>query len=197
MLIHVFHFFFFFQAEDGIRDVAVTGVQTCALPISQRATADAILEVRNQRSGVEGLEHAWRLCQAGWAGQAGHERVGGGEERPSGERHAAAERAACEAPAGIAARPERAGPAQPVDRRALAAETLPQPSRRIVGVVRDAQLLGAREEPTHQPAPDLPTVPGGHHQLSRDGHTDRLPPRTPATLHYPNQTPYPPPPVLR
>src|SRR2546429_314814 len=28
------HFFFFFQAEDGIRDVAVTGVQTCALPIS-------------------------------------------------------------------------------------------------------------------------------------------------------------------
>src|SRR2546422_2606071 len=27
------HFFFFFQAEDGIRDVAVTGVQTCALPI--------------------------------------------------------------------------------------------------------------------------------------------------------------------
>src|SRR5256884_6462045 len=33
--------FFFFQAEDGIRDVAVTGVQTCALPISfpfQRTT---------------------------------------------------------------------------------------------------------------------------------------------------------------
>src|SRR2546422_8018373 len=30
-------FFFFFQAEDGIRDVAVTGVQTCALPISRAA----------------------------------------------------------------------------------------------------------------------------------------------------------------
>src|SRR2546429_7983182 len=29
-------FFFFFQAEDGIRDVAVTGVQTCALPIYLR-----------------------------------------------------------------------------------------------------------------------------------------------------------------
>src|SRR6266436_4106375 len=29
----LFFFFFFFQAEDGIRDVAVTGVQTCALPI--------------------------------------------------------------------------------------------------------------------------------------------------------------------
>src|SRR5205809_6072190 len=31
----IFFFFFFFQAEDGIRDVAVTGVQTCALPISR------------------------------------------------------------------------------------------------------------------------------------------------------------------
>src|SRR5437660_6203813 len=30
-----FIFFFFFQAEDGIRDGHVTGVQTCALPISQ------------------------------------------------------------------------------------------------------------------------------------------------------------------
>src|SRR5689334_24778582 len=29
-------FFFFFQAEDGIRDGTVTGVQTCALPISLR-----------------------------------------------------------------------------------------------------------------------------------------------------------------
>src|SRR5690349_23413681 len=30
----LFMFFFFFQAEDGIRDLYVTGVQTCALPIS-------------------------------------------------------------------------------------------------------------------------------------------------------------------
>src|SRR5208282_6720406 len=28
-----FYSFFFFQAEDGIRDATVTGVQTCALPI--------------------------------------------------------------------------------------------------------------------------------------------------------------------
>src|SRR4030066_1301659 len=28
-----YSFFFFFQAEDGIRDSSVTGVQTCALPI--------------------------------------------------------------------------------------------------------------------------------------------------------------------
>src|SRR2546429_6054659 len=31
--------FFFFQAEDGIRDVAVTGVQTCALPIFRLSTS--------------------------------------------------------------------------------------------------------------------------------------------------------------
>src|SRR5438094_10443118 len=33
------YFFFFFQAEDGIRDRTVTGVQTCALPISHERHA--------------------------------------------------------------------------------------------------------------------------------------------------------------
>src|SRR5258708_30357600 len=33
MSVFVLLFFFFFQAEDGIRDDLVTGVQTCALPI--------------------------------------------------------------------------------------------------------------------------------------------------------------------
>src|SRR5438309_7686162 len=33
-------FLFFFQAEDGIRDGTVTGVQTCALPISHRRVGD-------------------------------------------------------------------------------------------------------------------------------------------------------------
>src|ERR1022692_5257016 len=35
--------FFFFQAEDGIRDYKVTGVQTCALPIYARKVLDAAL----------------------------------------------------------------------------------------------------------------------------------------------------------
>src|SRR5256884_5988381 len=35
--------FFFFQAEDGIRDVAVTGVQTCALPISTTAPNEVVV----------------------------------------------------------------------------------------------------------------------------------------------------------
>src|SRR2546429_2164418 len=40
IFVSYFYLFFFFQAEDGIRDVAVTGVQTCALPIS-RQTAES------------------------------------------------------------------------------------------------------------------------------------------------------------
>src|SRR5690606_40431092 len=36
---------FFFQAEDGIRDFHVTGVQTCALPISQAKCVALALEV--------------------------------------------------------------------------------------------------------------------------------------------------------
>src|SRR5687767_15285458 len=36
LLFDLFIFFFFFQAEDGIRDKLVTGVQTCALPISAK-----------------------------------------------------------------------------------------------------------------------------------------------------------------
>src|SRR5436189_6346303 len=36
-----FFCFFFFQAEDGIRDTSVTGVQTCALPIWDRQPESA------------------------------------------------------------------------------------------------------------------------------------------------------------
>src|SRR5258708_29329374 len=36
--------FFFFQAEDGIRDDLVTGVQTCALPISRHAEAGGLVD---------------------------------------------------------------------------------------------------------------------------------------------------------
>src|SRR5436305_5375390 len=46
-------FFFFFQAEDGIRDADVTGVQTCALPILIAAMQAAIIETSNLRA-IEG-----------------------------------------------------------------------------------------------------------------------------------------------
>src|SRR5256885_5429341 len=66
-------FFFFFQAEDGIRDYKVTGVQTCALPISRSATKEA-------HQGDEHAERArsrfrsWRRLRAlrwgSWAKKA-------------------------------------------------------------------------------------------------------------------------------
>src|SRR2546421_8362478 len=43
------YFFFFFQAEDGIRDLIVTGVQTCALPISRDLAASARRELARTR----------------------------------------------------------------------------------------------------------------------------------------------------
>src|SRR5207245_4749169 len=45
---------FFFQAEDGIRDATVTGVQTCALPILAGG-------------GIAGLTMACALAQRGWS----------------------------------------------------------------------------------------------------------------------------------
>src|SRR5438309_11904940 len=42
--------FFFFQAEDGIRDGTVTGVQTCALPISKVSRCASSPHPRNLRS---------------------------------------------------------------------------------------------------------------------------------------------------
>src|SRR3712207_8684507 len=42
---------FFFQAEDGIRDIGVTGVQTCALPISSIARQFEFLKSQWQNDG--------------------------------------------------------------------------------------------------------------------------------------------------
>src|SRR3712207_6850781 len=44
--------FFFFQAEDGIRDIGVTGVQTCALPISEHLAL--VVDVLAEVSGLPG-----------------------------------------------------------------------------------------------------------------------------------------------
>src|SRR5256885_7483600 len=72
------YFFFFFQAEDGIRDYKVTGVQTCALPISLQVTrpladrgelalaeldargGDILLQVRHRRGAGDGQHHRGR-----------------------------------------------------------------------------------------------------------------------------------------
>src|SRR5688572_31724887 len=76
-------FFFFFQAEDGIRDLTVTGVQTCALPISleERGSEFQLIlrqlidvavrdpDVRNLRSEVRRSEErrVGKECRSRWS----------------------------------------------------------------------------------------------------------------------------------
>src|SRR5690606_39297627 len=68
---------FFFQAEDGIRDFHVTGVQTCALPISRPAFADGAgpgriaVDARRLRRGHGSTTHALH-GPAAWAATGGH-----------------------------------------------------------------------------------------------------------------------------
>src|SRR5256885_9919101 len=54
----LFIFFFFFQAEDGIRDYKVTGVQTCALPISLGCSLGRRHPIERSRQPSEGPRRA-------------------------------------------------------------------------------------------------------------------------------------------
>src|SRR2546429_2784518 len=74
---YVYIFFFFFQAEDGIRDVAVTGVQTCALPIFRRPHHLRVPDARRRAA-----DHRRVGC-----------RRGEGDARPRAPHHAADPRA--------------------------------------------------------------------------------------------------------
>src|SRR5438552_10743068 len=79
-------FFFFFQAEDGIRDDLVTGVQTCALPIFlvrsvRRQPRVPRPRVRRRYGGVARRRRGpfvLRLLSPRWArrGRAVHEQIG-------------------------------------------------------------------------------------------------------------------------
>src|SRR2546430_12229632 len=60
-VVEVLSLFFFFQAEDGIRDLTVTGVQTCALPI-WRAGVDL---APSKTSSSETRRNAQRARAAG------------------------------------------------------------------------------------------------------------------------------------
>src|SRR3712207_8795789 len=53
-------FIFFFQAEDGIRDIGVTGVQTCALPIWPRGAR----ALRRRRTAVPRARVRLRCARA-------------------------------------------------------------------------------------------------------------------------------------
>src|SRR5205807_6779155 len=58
-----FQLFFFFQAEDGIRDYKVTGVQTCALPISVSPRDENGWFHRQWKSGASDLSRHVRRCK--------------------------------------------------------------------------------------------------------------------------------------
>src|SRR5437764_14489254 len=74
--------FFFFQAEDGIRDTSVTGVQTCALPIWLALTVSGTLaggEGKPRRIvDVSTDRDVWVKTDAGWRIRS--------EERREGKR---------------------------------------------------------------------------------------------------------------
>ena len=77
------YFFFFFQAEDGIRDWSVTGDQTCALPIysnnqfcplspphmfvAQKLSSSAYIEENNEMIGRSEERRVGKECRSRWS----------------------------------------------------------------------------------------------------------------------------------
>src|SRR2546429_1187534 len=90
---YIVYYFFFFQAEDGIRDVAVTGVQTCALPISRTLRRRKIdnQAVTGVRRHEDQLVHA-RRQEGGPAQLAERNRAPPPPVHEHGERRPAANR---------------------------------------------------------------------------------------------------------
>src|SRR2546430_12620609 len=67
---------FFFQAEDGIRDLTVTGVQTCALPIFRATAAGGIRAAPRTPTSAPGTSTRPRAsaARAGWSRETGRTR---------------------------------------------------------------------------------------------------------------------------
>src|SRR6266513_4398675 len=75
-------FFFFFQAEDGIRDRNVTGVQTCALPIFAGTERERRGAVRTRDSSAQArVEPRLRAAAKPRPGCSSHRAHGGGDSR--------------------------------------------------------------------------------------------------------------------
>src|SRR5438132_6121289 len=79
-----FFFFFFFQAEDGIRDHCVTGVQTCALPISSAIWLLGFL--RRRVSVREAFARPETKCARGCRSAPQLEQVAAGQSMQRGPR---------------------------------------------------------------------------------------------------------------
>src|SRR5262249_59990317 len=59
---------FFFQAEDGIRDWSVTGVQTCALPISTAGTCAVVVAGLGGHRNLARYHFSWRSSGGAYHG---------------------------------------------------------------------------------------------------------------------------------
>src|SRR5256885_7073793 len=77
----IFEYLFFFQAEDGIRDYKVTGVQTCALPIFVPTAGPGVRAILASDPAfdvarfLEGAKAAYRMIlEAFWKGDLGEVR---------------------------------------------------------------------------------------------------------------------------
>src|SRR5690606_35212982 len=76
LLQRVVWLFFFFQAEDGIRDFHVTGVQTCALPISVAKSSGHWMMQRPRWVAIFAADHVYRMDVSQML--AAHRRAGEG-----------------------------------------------------------------------------------------------------------------------
>src|SRR5437879_13537183 len=92
MVVYVMFLFFFFQAEDGIRDTSVTGVQTCALPISGGQPAgrpvgdDDLSDLEPGGWGDHGADDGGLgVCAVGGQGGGQARQQGGADGDGSGE----------------------------------------------------------------------------------------------------------------
>src|SRR5690606_41641363 len=101
----IFFVFFFFQAEDGIRDFHVTGVQTCALPILNRsfvvglrqlqaacfpvtppvAVSELLREPLGQRRSEE--RRVGKECRSRWSPDHYKKNIGWNEKVRKNRRH--------------------------------------------------------------------------------------------------------------
>src|SRR5690606_40895051 len=65
----------FFQAEDGIRDFHVTGVQTCALPISRRRAASLSRGRKRPAARPRSVPCRYRACPDHWEPDTPSDRI--------------------------------------------------------------------------------------------------------------------------
>src|SRR2546430_8797221 len=79
-------FFFFFQAEDGIRDLTVTGVQTCALPIFRGVPRSTGLGATGAAGRAPRAFDPLKPRRAGPRGRSAPGSRGGAASRGTGDR---------------------------------------------------------------------------------------------------------------